>query len=52
MRRESRCNHYRLDYPAMDDKNWQAWVNIYKGKDGTMHFEKQAFDRRPKQEKS
>ncbi len=43
MRTESRCSHYRLDYPDMDNENWQAWINIFKGKDGTMKFEKQAF---------
>ncbi len=44
MRTESRCSHYRLDYPETDNDNWQAWINIYKGKDGSMKFEKQAFD--------
>jgi len=43
MRKESRCSHYRLDYPEMDTKNWNAWINIYKGSDGTMKFEKQPF---------
>ena len=43
MRKESRCSHYRLDYPECDDKNWQAWINIYKGSDGTMQLEKQPF---------
>jgi len=43
MRTESRCSHYRLDYPNMDDENWQAWINIFKGPDGEMKFEKQAF---------
>ena len=43
MRTESRCSHYRLDYPAIDDQNWQAWINIFKGDDGTMKFEKQPF---------
>lgn len=43
MRKESRCSHYRLDYPELDNKNWQAWINIYKGEDGTMHMEKQPF---------
>ena len=47
MRKESRCSHYRLDYPDMDDKNWQAWINIYKGADGNMQFEKQPFDSWP-----
>ena len=51
MRKESRCSHYRLDYPDMDDKNWQAWINIYKGADGNMQFEKQPFDRCPNGEK-
>lgn len=43
MRTESRCSHYRLDYPDMDNENWQAWINIYKGDNGDMQFEKQAF---------
>jgi succinate dehydrogenase/fumarate reductase flavoprotein subunit len=43
MRTESRCSHYRLDYPDMDDENWRAWINIYKGQDGNMQFEKQPF---------
>ena len=47
MRTESRCSHYRLDYPKMDDENWRAWINIFKGLDGTMQFEKQAFDSWP-----
>ena len=47
MRTESRCSHYRLDYPEMDNKNWRAWINIYKGADGKMQLEKQAFDSWP-----
>jgi succinate dehydrogenase/fumarate reductase flavoprotein subunit len=47
MRKESRCSHYRLDYPEMDTKNWNAWINIYKGSDGSMKFEKQPFGRWP-----
>lgn len=43
MRKESRCSHYRLDYPEMDDTNWRVWINIFKGTDGTMQFEKQPF---------
>jgi len=43
MRKESRCSHYRLDYPEMDNENWQAWINIFKGDDGEMMFEKQSF---------
>ena len=43
MRTESRCSHYRLDYPEPDTKNWNAWINIYKGSDGSMKLEKQAF---------
>lgn len=43
MRTESRCSHYRLDYPELDNENWQAWINIFKGEDGAMQFEKQAF---------
>ncbi|BHH84500.1 FAD-dependent oxidoreductase [Desulforhopalus sp. 52FAK] len=43
MRKESRCSHYRLDYPELDNQNWQAWINIFKGADGTMQMEKQPF---------
>ena len=43
MRTESRCSHYRLDYPDLDNENWQAWINIFKGPDGKMEFEKQSF---------
>jgi succinate dehydrogenase/fumarate reductase flavoprotein subunit len=43
LRKESRCSHYRLDYPDPDMKNWNAWINIYKGDDGGMKLEKQAF---------
>ena len=44
MRKESRCSHYRLDYPEIDDDNWRAWINIFKGDDNDMKFEKQSFD--------
>ena len=47
LRRESRCSHYRLDYPDLDDENWRAWINIRKGPDGGMQLEKQAFDSWP-----
>ncbi len=47
MRKESRCSHYRLDYPDMDDHNWRAWINIHKGNDGSMKLEKQPFDQWP-----
>lgn len=47
MRTESRCSHYRLDYPDLDETNWRAWINIYKGTDGSMQLEKQAFDTWP-----
>ena len=47
MRQESRCSHFRLDYPEVDAKNWNAWINIYKGSDGSMKLEKQFFDRWP-----
>ncbi len=46
MRKESRCSHYRLDYPEMDTKNWNVWINIYKGRDGSMKLEKQPFNSR------
>ena len=47
MRTESRCSHYRLDYPEIDNENWQVWLNIFKGEDGTMQFEKQPFNTWP-----
>jgi len=47
MRKESRGSHFRLDYPDMDTQNWNAWINIYQGKDGRMKLEKQAFDSWP-----
>eukprot|EP01155_Anaeramoeba_flamelloides_P042972 Anaeramoba_flamelloidesc36752_g1_i3.p1 GENE.c36752_g1_i3~~c36752_g1_i3.p1 ORF type:complete len:246 (+),score=7.22 c36752_g1_i3:261-998(+) len=43
MRKESRGSHFRLDYPNIDDKNWMAWINIYKNKNGEMALEKQPF---------
>ena len=47
MRTESRCSHYRLDYPEVDYENWQAWINIQKGENGEMVFTKQPFDKWP-----
>lgn len=44
MRTESRCSHYRLDYPEIDYKNWQAWINIQQNEKGNMVLEKQYFD--------
>lgn len=49
MRTESRCSHYRLDYPDVDDENWRGWTNIYKDDQGNMQLEKQAFDAWPSQ---
>ncbi|MBD8876590.1 FAD-binding protein [Roseibium polysiphoniae] len=49
MRKESRCSHYRLDYPDVDDENWRAWINIYKDESGDMRLEKQPFDTWPAQ---
>ncbi len=48
MRKESRCSHYRLDYPKVDTKNWNAWINIYQDSKGKMKLEKQAFSAWPK----
>ena len=47
MRTESRCSHYRLDYPEIDNENWQAWINIYQDEQGEMKLEKQHFDKWP-----
>ena len=44
MRKESRCSHYRLDYPDIDYENWQAWINIWQDDKGQMQLEKQPFD--------
>lgn len=49
MRTESRCSHFRLDYPEVDDENWRCWINIYKDEKGSMRLEKQAFDAWPAQ---
>ncbi|MFH2093274.1 MAG: FAD-binding protein [Pseudomonadota bacterium] len=47
MRKESRCSHFRLDYPEPDYEHWNAWINIYKGHDGKMKLEKQHFTNWP-----
>ncbi len=47
MRTESRCSHYRLDYPEIDNENWQAWINIHQDEQGEMKLEKQHFDKWP-----
>jgi len=48
MRTESRCSHFRLDYPDIDTKNWEAWINIHKDKNNRMILEKQPFNLWPK----
>ena len=35
-RTESRGTHYRVDYPARDDKDWHCWVTLRKSLDGAM----------------
>lgn len=47
MRTESRCSHFRLDYPEVDYENWQAWINLWQDENGEMQFEKQGFDQWP-----
>lgn len=39
-RTESRGNHYREDYPKMDNNNWLAWVVIEKDKNNDMKLSK------------
>jgi succinate dehydrogenase/fumarate reductase flavoprotein subunit len=39
-RTESRCMHYREDYPRRDDPAWLAWVDL-KEEDGTMKLWKE-----------
>ena len=34
MREESRAQHFRVDFPARDDKNWLKWINIQQGEGG------------------
>ncbi|MBR7887780.1 FAD-binding protein [Marinomonas sp. A79] len=48
MRKESRCSHYRLDYPDVDYENWNAWITIHQSDDGEMILEKQYWDKWPK----
>ncbi|MDO6694787.1 FAD-binding protein [Aliiglaciecola sp. 3_MG-2023] len=48
LRKESRCSHYRLDYPEVDRENWDAWINIWQDQKGAMQFEKQPFNMWPK----
>lgn len=43
MRKESRCSHYRLDYPTPDNANWSCWLNIEKGDDNSMVITRQNF---------
>ncbi|MHA1273610.1 MAG: hypothetical protein ACTSQP_15650 [Promethearchaeota archaeon] len=33
MRKESRKDHYREDYPYRDDENWLKWINVRKNSD-------------------
>ena len=47
MRTESRCSHFRLDYPDVDNENWQAWLNLWQDENGQMQFEKQPFNTWP-----
>ncbi|SHO49922.1 FAD-dependent oxidoreductase [Desulfopila aestuarii] len=42
-RQESRCSHFRLDCQAVDNKNWDCWIHIFKGKEGQMILKKQPF---------
>jgi succinate dehydrogenase/fumarate reductase flavoprotein subunit len=34
MRRESRAQHLREDFPQRDDENWFKWINVERGDDG------------------
>lgn len=46
-RTESRCSHFRLDFPDVDDENWRAWVNVVRDENGAMKLMKQPFDEWP-----
>lgn len=38
MRTESRCSHYREDYPRRDNDNWMKWILVgYDGKKFNLH---------------
>ena len=39
-RKESRGTHYRVDFPARDDREWHCWVTLKKSDDGTMALAK------------
>jgi len=43
LRKESRGDHYREDYPERDDQSWAKVINIMK-KDGEMHLETEVID--------
>lgn len=32
MQTESRCSHYRLDYPEIDKENWEEWITFLREK--------------------
>lgn len=40
-RRETRGDHNRADFPATDNRNWLAWINISRGPDGTPLLERE-----------
>jgi succinate dehydrogenase/fumarate reductase flavoprotein subunit len=47
LRRESRCTHYRVDYPRSNDRDWDCWINIFQTDDGAMGLEIQPFNEGP-----
>ncbi len=50
-RKESRENHYREEYPKMDNKNWLKWINFNKGADNrpVISFERVPVENYPLQ---
>ncbi len=48
-RKESRSDHFRVEFPKLDNRNWLKWINLRKDKDGSplMEFEDVPVSRYP-----
>ncbi len=36
LRRESRSDHFRVEYPEVDNRNWLKWINLRRGQAGSI----------------